>query len=379
MNIKFCIFFSILIFNRLSHFKTHLISALIRHGARAHAEVTPAFRKIGVRSPKQLTMFGKLQLYELAKKIKKQYFSLSKPRVQFLTSPSSRCQESMKSFINGFVDKKKHKLKTTILPKSFFNQRKLSYFPEEKIKIINSKHAEIAFKMLDKAKRYGFDKVFQNYCKNCTYPETPFQILKTMKKISTIIYCHTANFLQTLEIHPKLIYVLDKGFLYHYFNSAFQTKKEAKDYSKDLLKIIGSSIIKIFKKNKRFSRILKMLKKTFKSEHPARPSTILFGHDGNLIAFLYLLRSPTNLAKHRFFKPPFAAHIKFELVQGFSSKLEYENFYQTLFLTGVEIPLQGMSFVRILYMDQPMKIINCDYKTCTLGQFLKFLKGRINN
>ena len=355
--------------------RTHLVFMLVRHGARAPGEVTEAFKRIGVSYPKQLTQIGRNEHSKLGQKTKMEYFPINKPHnFQLSSSPSSRCLESMHSFAKSLgVSQNQHK-NFQILPKTFFNQRKLSKFTEIQLRNFDVKFWKLSQKLKKAAKKSGVDLARTHYCPQCSDSDTPSEITRSFKKLSTIIACHRGNLIETMKTKRRLRNLLDKAFRLHYCHLAFPSKKDAKAYSADAVKVLGKSIVEFLKSNKSKRSLVEKQSGHFESQFQARQTTFMFAHDGNIIGFLRLFEKAREILKQRFYRPPFASHVKFELIQGFSSPSEMRDYYFGLFSKNKEIALKGKIYVRVKYMDRELPIKYCNYQNCSLAKFLKFLR-----
>lgn len=360
--------------------RTHLVFMLIRHGARAPGEVTEPFRGLGVEHPKQLTPIGKLQHEILGKQTRSAYFAFPPQpgSIQLSTSPSTRCIQSMEHFARGFGLGSAFSTGFEVLPKKFFNQRKLSKFSAEQIASFDRKFKRLIRGLVRRAKEHDWDLVRAHYCPHCVAEGSPSALARSLKKLATIVACHHGNEVETHPTKPELKEVIDKAFRLHYTHLAFQSEEDARLYSLDALRVIAKSLAKFLHNfSPSNSKTAAYLDRLGEGSHQSAPTTIMFAHDGNLIGFLRLFEKPSEILRQEFYKPPFAAHVKIEVVQGFKSPKIQSEYYRRLFEGGVEPKFRKRLLVRVKYMDQELKLKQCGHKTCSLQQFVKFLAQKI--
>jgi hypothetical protein len=347
---------------------------LIRHGARSPALVTDAFREIGIKYAKQLTKRGKRQQFELGREVREYYmFSDYGARVQFSSSFKKRCIESMNHFGKGFGVDLDENADYEILPRHFFHKHQLHMFSGAQIVDFDLRFRSQTSQLLQRANELGWPRVRAHYCPSCLDSEVPSLMVRSMKKVSTIIACHEANSIGTMAVPEQLRDVLDTAFRLHYYSLSLVNRRRASDYSVSVLKVIGKSILIYLRKHRVREELVREYAHLMDFEARAKSTTLMWAHDRNIIAFLKLFKKSKTLVRKQFYKPDFAAFIKVELVQAFASTDEINQYFFAYF-RGVRLKgRKGDMFVRVLYMQKELRVGKCEKGQVKLDCFFKFI------
>lgn len=345
----------------------------IRHGARAPREVTARFQQIGITYPLQLTELGKKEQKILGEKIKNKHNNFDFSNSIFLSSPKSRCIDSMEYFKIGLMGQKA--VKTIILPKKFVNAWALMHFDQNKIEFANSRLKEDILNLKNNAFEQNYQLIRNVYCQFCLEPANEFETLREMKLLAGTVECYRRHQIEDQPVSQNLMNYMNSAFRLLYYALIFKTKNEAKTYTNENLKIMGKSILETFLKATGNRELEEQFRHLFKSEYNVSNSMFVFAHDGNLMSLLRLIVSKKELLEKPIFRPPFSAHLKFEL---FHRKPEQKMHVFDLGKNKICFPLKKENFeVRIKYMNKVLRPKFCQYRNCSLEQFLNLIKSNI--